>query len=123
MNYGGCARCGKLVAFNGVRICPSCREIELENVKKYLNENGKTMSDKLCRDLGIPKKLIVEFVQDGSLQATFFHADDLERLFDEERRKNLMEHLNTMNDNSKGLEEKKKELKIESKMRFLNRRR
>ena len=122
MNYGNCARCGKLVAFNHVRICPACKEKELEKIKAYLNENGKTKTDVLCKSLGIPKRLIVEFIMEGSLEPVFFNPDDVEQLLEEERKKELVEHLNKMNKNNQNIEENKRELKVENKMRFLNRR-
>lgn len=123
MNYGSCAVCGKITSYNAVRVCPDCKEEILENVKKYLKENGETKIDEICHELNIPKRLIVEFVTGGVLEASNFDANEIEDLLDKERRRYLVEHLNTKNRNSNEIETTKKEIKTESKMRFLNRRR
>ena len=120
MNYGNCARCGRLVAYNHVRICNNCKELELEEVKKYIDEKGTVPMNRLCSDLGIPKGLIVEFINEGSLEIKYFHEDEIEGLLEKERRKELVEHLNSLQGNSDKIESQKEELKVKSRMRFIN---
>lgn len=123
MNYGSCAVCGKLTSYNAVRVCLDCKEEILENVKKYLKENGETKIDEICHELNIPKRLIVEFVTGGVLEASNFDANEIEDLLDKERKRFLAANFSSMSRSSSESEPQKQEIKTESKMRFLNRRR
>ena len=120
MNYGNCKVCGKLVAYNKVRICNVCKEVELEKIKKYIEENGTIRINRLCKDLNIPEYLIVEFINNGSLETNNFYENEIEGLLEKERRRILVDHLKTLNHNNIEIESKKEELKIRGKMRFLN---
>lgn len=122
MNFGNCAVCGKLTSYNAVRVCPDCKEEILENVKKYLKENGETKTDEICHELNIPKRLIVEFVTDGVLEATSFDAKEIENLLDQERKRFLAANFSSMSRSSSESAPQKQEFKTENKMRFLNRR-
>ena len=124
MNYGNCALCGRLVAYNTVRICDDCKEKKLELVINYLKENGVTKTDELCAKLNIPKRLIVDFIVEGSLEMKFLNADEVDQLLEEERKRNVVSTINSLVANQSKIETQKQELKSSgNKMRFLNRNR
>lgn len=120
MNYGNCAVCGKMTAYNGVRICSNCKEEQFLRIKEYLNENGKTNIRVISSDLGLPKKLLFEYVVDGRLDALDIGKEDFDKALEDDRRSRL----SNMLDNSvpQNNNKPKKEIDRESpKMRFLGR--
>ena len=126
MNYGTCVKCKKMIGYHNIRMCESCKEEEFNKIKEYLDEHGITSISEICEKLGESKKLITNFILDGRLDAKYIPQSEIDELVDENRRSQLMNTLNALQENAKSIEEPKKIIISEetkgSKMRYLGRR-
>ena len=124
MNFGNCVKCGKAISYENVRICADCKVKEFERVKEYIEENGKTNLGKISIDLKISRKLLIDFVVEGRIDANSIDPADVKEALDEARRSNLLSIFNSLNQNKP---EDNKKIVISddtkrNKMRFLNKR-
>ena len=126
MNYGNCIKCGRMIGYNNVRMCETCKELEFSGIKSYLDRNGMTSITKICEEFGVSKKLITEFVLDGRLDASYVPQEEIDKLLDENRRSQLVNTLSSLQRNAQTLNEPKKVIISEetkgTKMRYLGRR-
>ena len=124
MNFGNCVKCGKAISYENVRICADCKEKEFERVKEYIEENGKTNLGKISIDLKISRKLLIDFVVEGRLDASSVDPADVKEALEEERRKKLLSEINLLNSTAKKPDNKVivSDDNKRNKMRFLNKR-
>jgi len=74
-----CKRCGQIYHYDDIhKICPNCRkkeEEDFEKVKGYLNENPNSSINKVSKETGVAKKIIIEFIKNNRLIAEDLKID------------------------------------------------
>lgn len=72
MDLVNCKKCGRLFSSAGQKVCPDCHQSEEEKfelVKEYLWENPNSTVEKVSRETGVEKELIIKFMREDRLAA------------------------------------------------------
>ena len=70
MEITTCPRCNKMFNYiRGVKLCKDCDQIVFEQIKTYLKENRGSNAGEIHKALGIPTRIIEEYMMDERLQA------------------------------------------------------
>lgn len=71
MDVRNCSRCGKIYAYDGFKICLSCRrddEKDFKIIKEYIDENPGANISEVAEGTGVDTKKIIEFLREGRLK-------------------------------------------------------
>lgn len=71
MDVRNCSRCGKIYAYDGFKICPSCRREDEEDfkiIKEYIEKNPGANISEVSEKTKIDSKKIIEFLRQGRLE-------------------------------------------------------
>lgn len=71
MEMKSCRSCKKLFSYSGgKRICPACRKKEeefLDETIDYVRKNPGSTINEIHKNIGVPRKLVEEFIREGNL--------------------------------------------------------
>lgn len=73
MDIRNCTRCGKIYAYDGFKICMSCRrddEKDFQKVKEYLNEYPGANINEVSEKTEVDSRKIIGFLKEGRLEVT-----------------------------------------------------
>lgn len=71
MDVKNCRKCGKIYAYDGHKVCSSCRkeeEEEFQKVKGYLYDNPDSTVQEISSETGISVHKIMRYLREGRLQ-------------------------------------------------------
>ena len=79
LSFGSCTCCGKTFGFEKINLCKDCEKKYIEDIKKYVRENGKIGQngrktvevEEIKEKLGISNRVITYFAEDGILDLIF----------------------------------------------------
>ncbi len=71
MDIRNCAKCGKIYAYDGQKLCLKCRreeEVKFQEIKKYLYDNPDADIKEVSDATGVSVKKIMDYLRQGRLQ-------------------------------------------------------
>ena len=79
LSFGSCLCCGKTAGFEKINLCDNCEKKYIEDIKKYVRENGKIGSngrktvdvEEIKEKLNLSSKVITYFAEEGILDLIF----------------------------------------------------
>lgn len=86
MKFGKCKLCNKNISYENIRICQNCYDEKLEEVRKYIDENGKSTIDEISKGSGVPRRVVEQFYMDGVLYSNESADEIIERLKEKQRK-------------------------------------
>ena len=64
-----CPRCNKMFNYiRGVKLCKECDQIVFDKIKTFLKENRGSTAGEIHRSLGIPTRIVEEYMKDDRIQ-------------------------------------------------------
>lgn len=64
-----CPRCKKLFNYiRGVKLCKDCDQIVFSQIKEFLNENRGANAMNIHKSIGIPTRIVEEYMMDDRIQ-------------------------------------------------------
>ena len=70
MEFSNCSRCKKMFNYvKGPKLCKECDQIVFDKIKKFLKENPGSNAGDIHKAIGIPARIIEEYMLDDRIQA------------------------------------------------------
>ena len=127
LSFGSCTCCGKTFGFEKINLCKDCEKKYIEDIKKYVKENGKIGKngrktvevEEIKEKLGISNRVITYFAEDGILDL-IFNEEEIPDKKEDNNRTELIKNLKVYGDELKNKQLEKKTLPTGPRMHTHN---